>query len=212
MKIRALAIITALALPTLALADGKAPTAADKATDKTAKLSAVDVEIVSHLHHVNQMEIDVGKTAQKNGTTSVKSYSDTLVGDHQSADQDLTAFAKRHGLATIPADKPQTEAGKQEEKDMMGQVAHLKTLKGADFDRPFLTMMVAGHDKEIARIDVSLGTVNDPDLRAMLTSLKPVLQRHSDQARDLQKSPQASVERPSDQPADPPIKQLPSSR
>src|SRR5215208_3381849 len=121
MKIRALAIVTALALPTLALADddkSKPPPAdkttdksTDKATDKSmdktnekttnaptdkapgktdkaAKLSDGDMKIVAHLHHVNQMEIDLGKLAQKSGTASVKSYAETLVSDHQSNDKD----------------------------------------------------------------------------------------------------------------------------
>jgi putative membrane protein len=210
---RALAIMTAFALPALALADDKTPPAnpPTKTTDKPAKLNEADVAVVAHVHHVNQMEIDLGKTAQKTGTTSVKSYSETLVSDHQSADKDLTALAKSHGLKAIPADKPQTEADKQEQKSMKDEVAHLKTLKGAEFDRAFLTMMVSGHDKEIAKVTTAIDTCTDPDLRTLLTALKPVLQRHADDARNLQKSPQASLDRPSDQPADPPIKQLPSA-
>lgn len=192
MKIRSLALITALALPTLAVADTKTPT---PATDtKAVKLADGDVKIVAHLHHVNQMEIDVGKAAQKSATAGVKSFGDTLVKDHQSNDKELTAFAKTHKLATIPGDKPETDADKQEQKEMMTDVAHLKTLKGAEFDKAFLTMMVSGHDKELAKIDVSIGAAGDPDLQTMLKAVKPVLQRHADEARDLQKNVQASNE------------------
>jgi putative membrane protein len=206
MKIRALAIVTALALPTLAIADDSKTPATDKTaatdkttgTDKTGKLSADDAKIISHLHHVNQMEIDLGKAAQQKSTTAaVKSYGQTLVDDHQSADKDLTALAKKHNLAAIPAEKPDSDTDRQDQKDMTTQVVHLKTLKGAEFDKQFLTMMVSGHDKELARIDTSIGAATDPDLQTMLKSIKPVLQRHSDQARDLQKnSPQASADQP----------------
>jgi hypothetical protein len=55
--------------------------------------------------------------------------------------------------------------------------------------------MVAGHDKELAKIDTAIGAAADPDLQTMLKSTKPVLQRHSDQAKDLQKSPQASADK-----------------
>ena len=77
MMIRVLAIATALALPSVALADpDKAPDKTnekmtDKApvkTDKDAKLADGDVKIIAHVHHVNQMEIDMGKLAQKSGT------------------------------------------------------------------------------------------------------------------------------------------------
>jgi putative membrane protein len=126
------------------------------------------------------------------------------VTDHQSADKDLMALAKLH-RATIPADKAETDADKQDHKDMTTAMAHLKTLKGAEFDKEFLNMMVSGHDKELAKIDVSIGAATNPDLQTMLKSIKPVLQRHSDQAHDLQKSPQASADRPDDKP-------LPSQR
>jgi putative membrane protein len=215
MKIRALAIITALALPTLALADNDKTPPADKTnekttdktpakTDKAAKLSDGDVKLMAHLHHVNQMEVDMGKLAQKSGTAAIKSYAETLVNDHQSNDKDLTAFAKAHRVAMIPADKPETDADRQDAKEMTTQTAHLKTLKGADFDKEFLNMMVAGHDKELAKIDVAIGAASDSDLQTLLKTTKPVLQRHSDQAHDLQKNPQAS--------ADKPIEKLPSQK
>jgi putative membrane protein len=198
MKIHAFAIITALALPSLAIADTGTKTTA---TDKATKLTADETKVVAHMHHVNQMEIDMGKWAQKTGTANVKSYGETLVTDHTSADKDLTAFAKKHGVSSIPADKPVTDADRQDEKDMTIGIAHLKTLKGADFDKEFLNMMATGHDKELAKIDTSIGAVTDPDLQAMLKTVKPVLQRHADQARDLQKSPQASAAMPSPAPA-----------
>ena len=186
MKIRALAIVAALAAPSLAVADKT-----DEKTTHTApaaKLADSDIKVVAHLHHVNQMEIDLGKAAQKSATAGVKAYGQTLVTDHTSGDKDLTAYAKAHKLATIPADKPESDADKQEQKDMMAQVARLKTLKGAEFDKELLNMMATGHDKELTKIDVSIGATTDTELQAILKATKPVLQRHADAARDLQKS------------------------
>jgi putative membrane protein len=219
MNVRAFILVAALATPSLALADEPKPqnppmsgdktnpspdgdktTGNDKSMDKDkpaakdAKLSAADTKVIAHLHHVNQMEIELSKLAQKSSNTQIKNYASTIVTDHQSADKDLMAFAKSHKLANIPADKPDSETDRQADKDMTTAVAHLKTLKGAEFDKEYLNMMVSGHDKELAKIDVSAGSANDPDLQSMLKSLKPVLQRHADQARDLQKSPQASNE------------------
>ena len=196
MKFHALAFIAALGLPALASADDKTSTtnkSTDKTTEKTDKLTADEVKIVAHLHHVNQLEIDVGKIAQKNATAQVKSYGDTLEKDHKSADADLTTFARKHGLKTIPAEKPDTDAEKQEQKDTTAAVARLRSLKGAEFDKEFLSMMVTDHDKEVARIDASLGTTSDQDFQALLKSVRPILQRHADEARDLQKKPPASA-------------------
>lgn len=195
MKLYTLALTAALALPTLAVADPTMPK--PSATEKTAKLTSDEIKIVAHLHRVNQMEIDMGKWAQKSGTTTVKGYGEALVNDHTSADRDLTAFAKKRGLASIPADKPTTDAERQDEKDATIAMAKLKTLKGTEFDKELLAAMTKDHDKELAKIDAAMGAVADAELKAMLTTVKPVLQRHADQARDLQKNaPQASMTAP----------------
>ncbi|HEX3758306.1 MAG TPA: DUF4142 domain-containing protein [Kofleriaceae bacterium] len=223
MKLRAFAIVAALAAPVLASAtpadnpptnttNNNAPTnnspnnnpanptpdqspPRSATSDKTtgAKLSDADIKTIAHLHHVNQMEITLAKQAQRQGTAHVKDYAGTLITDHESADKDLTAFAKAHQLMAIPADKPSTDAEKQDDKDMTTATAHLKALKGADFDKAYLNMMVSGHDKELTKIDTSISSTSDADLKSLLQNVKPVLQRHADQARDLQKSPQASA-------------------
>lgn len=191
------------ASPTPDKSPSKDTSAGDTSPDKTtgndakgAKLSDADIKIIAHLHHINQMEITLGKDAQRQGTAKVKDYANTMITDHQTADKDLTAFAKAHKLTTIPADKPTTDAERQDDKDMTQQMAHLKTLKGADFDKAYLTMMVSGHDKELTKIDVEISSASDPDFKNLLQSVKPVLQRHADQARDLMKSPQASADEP----------------
>jgi putative membrane protein len=187
----------------------KGTSSSDTASNKTtgndaktgAKLSEGDIKTIAHLHHVNQMEITLAKEAQRQGTAKVKDYASTLITDHQAADKDLTAFAKAHHLTTIPADKPTTDAERQDDKDMTQAMAHLKTLKGADFDKAYLNMMVSGHDKELTKIDVEISSASDPDFKSLLQNIKPVLQRHADQARDLLKSPQASADRPAAHPA-----------
>ena len=186
MRFHALAMCAALALPALALADNKTPT--DKTTtDKTAKLGDGEVKTLAHVHHVNQMEIDMGKVAQQKGTAAVKRYGEQLVKDHSANDKDVLALAKKKGVAKLPADVPETEADKTEHKQMMDDVAKLKTEKGADFDRDFLNLMVAGHEKEMTKVDAAITAANDSDVQDFLKAMKPVLQRHTDSARDLQK-------------------------
>lgn len=206
MKLRAFAIVAALAAPALVSATPadtqSPPNSATSSKTTGTKLGDADTRTIAHLHHVNQMEINLAQQAQRQGTAHVKDYAGTLITDHQSADKDLTAFATAHQLTTIPADKPATDAEKQDDKDMTSAMAHLKMLKGAEFDKAYLNMMVSGHDKELTKIDTSIASASDPDLKSLLQSVKPVLQRHADQARDLQKSPQASASpAPAAQPA-----------
>ena len=95
-------------------------------------------------------------------------------------------------MAKIPDAVPATEAEKTAHDETMAAMTKMKTLKGAEFDREFLTMMVAEQDKEVARIDTSVEMVKNPEITTLLNNLKPTLQRHADQARELQKSPEVS--------------------
>jgi uncharacterized protein (DUF305 family) len=190
-----LAAFTVLALPSLALADAPVAQKPTTPAPAQAKLADEDVKLVAHVHHVNMMEIDMGKLAKAKGTAGVKKYGEMLVKDHTDGDKDLVAFAKSKGIAKIPADVPPTEAEKKEHQEMMAKMKALKTVKnGAEFDRQFLAMMQADHDKEIAKLDAALPGIKDADLAIKMKDLRPVLQRHSDTARELAKNaPTASV-------------------
>jgi len=185
-KIHALLFTAALALPSIALADSPAPTK-PAPTEKSAKFSDDEVKIVAHLHHVNQMEVTMGKDAKIKGTAAVKRYGEMLIKDHSAADKELTALAKKKGVAKIPAATPATEEEKAEMKAQHEAMMALKKLKGADFDREYLRMMVEGHEKELAKSDVFLATAQDLDLKTALEARKTSLQRHADAARELQK-------------------------
>lgn len=211
-----LALIAALAMPLAAWADQPrgttTPSDTSKTTDRTnqnntnvpsnksgtdtmagkQKLAEPDLQTLAYVHHVNQEEISLGKLAQKQGATQgVKSYGQMLVRDHQSSDKDIMAFAKKNH-ATIPAYKPKEEADQKQMKDDKEAAAHVKTLKGEDFDKEFLQMAVQDHEKVLAKVDTMAGEVENDQLKTMLQDLKPVLQKHADQARDLQKGqPQA---------------------
>lgn len=202
MKIKTIAFIAALVIPSIAYAEepGKTGATTSKSTDKTAttdktdkpakpaKLVEGDIKIIAHQHQLDLTEINMGKLAQRSGGAAVKSYGEMLVRDHSAADKETVAFAKKHGLVKIPADKAVTEDEKAEQKMAMESTAKLKKLKGAEFDREFATMMQVDHDKEVVKITAAIATATDPDLTTMLRDKQPVLQRHADQARELLKN------------------------
>jgi putative membrane protein len=185
-----LAMAAMFASPLVASADpGHATkTTTTAAAKTTAKISDADLQVMAQLHDVDRAEIDLGRVAQLNGAMpAVKSYGKMLVTDHQSADKTLIAIAKKHGQ-TIPAYTPVSEADRKAAKDDKDRAAHVKTLRGSEFDQAFLAMMVESHDKVLAMLDTAIGTVSSDDLKAALESLEPTLQKHADQARDLERS------------------------
>lgn len=188
MQIKNLVFAFALLAPTIASADDKG--AAKPAPADKVKLGETETKIIAHLHHVNVMEVDMGKLAQKTSTTAgVKKYGAMLVKDHSGADKDLAAMAKKKGLAKVPDVELKTDAEKADMKAKMEAMANLEKLKGADFDREYLKMMVEGHDKELADTPDHVTASSDTDLDALLEKRKTTLQKHSDEAKKLQTAP-----------------------
>lgn len=191
MKIKNFLFALALVVPATSFADDTSKTGSTNktTTDKAAtnKLAEADIQIVAHVHAVNLVEIDMGKLAQKSGTAAVKRYGEMMVKDHGAADKELVAMAKKKGVAKIPGAKHDTEAKKIEHKQMMDSMAGLKKLKGADFDREYVRLMIDSHQKELTLSDPLISQATDTDLKAMLESRKTTLQRHADAARELEK-------------------------
>jgi putative membrane protein len=190
MKFKTLAIAIALATPAWAAPQDKPST-----TDKTAnQLSDAEQQEIMHLHHVNQFEIDMAKMAQTNGTSQVKGVALTIINDHQRSDKDIMALAKKKNISlTGTSPSSSTDSDAQEMKDMMADKDRMKTMKGKDFDKEFLSMMMTGHTKELARLETSLAAAKDADVIMLLKNTKPVLQKHIDMARDAQKKVDAQA-------------------
>jgi putative membrane protein len=185
MRLAWVTLCAVLSAPLAVMAD---PTSSTTGTNKseTAKLGAAELEILAHLHQVNLMEIDAGTmTRTRSATPAIKEYGQMLVNDHSKADRNLQAIARKHHQ-TIPAQEPpanDTEA-KQAAADK-ADMHDLAQLNGTDFDRKFLTMMIAGHEMELAKLAPEIGRCTADDMRAMLDDLRPALQKHADEAREL---------------------------
>jgi putative membrane protein len=187
---KTLALILALLAAPAAFADdtSKTPTAPTTDTAAKTKLTAAELAVLAHYHAVDQMEIDLGKAAKTKGARAgVKEYGAMLVKDHTEHDAKLKAIAKKSGQK-IPAEKPANDVEKKEIADAKATVAKLKKQKGATFDTMFLTAMVDGHEKELAKIDNKIAEVGNTELAELLRETKPVLQHHADHARELQKN------------------------
>ena len=192
MKIKTFLFTILLAIPTTAMADKATDKTSDKSTDRTqttekTSLSEDDIKVISHLKHTNDMEIQLGKLAKTNGTAATKAYGNSLVKDHTANNTKLTALAKKKGLSTIPMEEPTTEEQKQDHQAMMDTMAKLKTLRGAEFDQEFIPAMISDHDADIGKVDAAIASSKDADLVTFLKATRPVLQKHADAARELQK-------------------------
>jgi putative membrane protein len=156
-------------------------------TAKKEKLTENELQIVAHYHDDNAKEIELGKLAAKRASTpAVKQYGEMLVKDHQDFDRQLTAIAKSTSQK-IPKEKPTTDAEKQELDTSKKTVANIQKLRGENFDREYLRFMVEDHDRALSKIDSQISEAKNTELADVLRGVKPTLQRHADQARELEK-------------------------
>jgi putative membrane protein len=166
----------------------KSDTTKTEGTAKPGKLAQNELQVLAHFHAVNQMEITLGKEAERvSKTEAVKQYGQMLVKDHTENDKKLMALAKKRGQ-TIPAEKPMTDADKQDKADAKTAEMKLKKMKGSEFDAAYIQEMITGHEKQLAKADSMLSEVKDSELADTLRAMKPTLQMHADHAREIQKN------------------------
>ncbi|MBZ0234667.1 MAG: DUF4142 domain-containing protein [Deltaproteobacteria bacterium] len=189
-------LVLAIALAVPAAAAAGPGTGADKTekadkTDKTVKtqnkprLSDSELATLQHHHDVNLMEIKMGKLAQQRGGPEVKKYAAQLVKDHQMADKKAIQLAKARGVTLSQGATPMSEVEQAQHQKQMETMSRLETLQGESFDREFLQAMVDRHSAELGYLTVAIADATDSKLKAHLESVRPKIEKHADQARQL---------------------------
>lgn len=151
-------------------------------TGTAGSAATVDIEVMQKLHQANQHEIDAAKMAvDKAESPRVKAYAKKILADHTAADKQLMAHVER-----LKIERSQVETAATPGADPAKEhAAKLEAAGGAAFDREYVNMMMAEHDKAIEMVKSAKETVTDKKLKSMLTSLLPKLERHKKMAQDL---------------------------
>ena len=144
-----------------------------------------DAQIASIVVTANQVDIDAGKLAASRATSDeVKSFAKLMVTDHTGVNKSATDLAAKLKV------KPQDNATSQSLKaDGEKSLAHLKTLKGAAFDKAYVDREVTYHQQVIDALDKTLipGATNE-ELKALLVKVRPAFVAHLEHAKRLQAS------------------------
>ena len=167
----------------LLLAAPSASFAESAATTNSASASASAKSFLTDAIKGDASEIKLGELAQKNGgSTGVKDFGKTLVTDHTKAAQQAKATAEQVGVDA--PEEPTSDAQKEYDK--------LAKMKGADFDKEFVSHMVNDHKKDIATFQKQADAKSGPVSQLAQQQL-PTLQKHLRMAESLQKKQQASA-------------------
>ena len=143
-----------------------------------------DAQIASIVVTANQVDIDAGELAQKRATNpEVKKFGATMVTDHTGVNKSAVDLATR--LKVTPEDNPTSQALKAGGQK---NVANLKTLKGAAFDKAYVDHEVAYHTQVLEAIDKTLvPNAKNAELKALIVKVRPAFVAHLEHAKSLQK-------------------------
>lgn len=121
-------------------------------------------------------EVEMGKLAQQKASDDrVKQFGARMETDHTKANDELKSIASSKGVE-LP-----TAPDKKAQKTM----DQLNGKSGADFDRSYMTHMVADHKKDIALFEKEANSGKDAATRAFANKTLPTLREHLQMAQDI---------------------------
>ena len=121
------------------------------------------------------MEVELGRLATiKAHDPAVKSFGRRMMNDHKESGNKLKALAKRKGMPLSAAMDAAQHA----------EMKRLSKLKGAQFDRAYMEMMVADHEEDVSEFEKQANSGNDRDFKAFAAEVLPTLKLHLELARE----------------------------
>ena len=144
-----------------------------------------DAQIASIVVTANQVDVDAGKLAQQRATNAdVKKFAAQMVADHEGVNKQAVTLATK--LKVTPQDNDTSKALKAGGEQ---NIAKLKALKGAAFDKAYIEHEVAYHQAVLDAIDKTLvPNANNAELKALIVKVRPAFVAHLEHAKHIQSS------------------------
>ena len=142
-----------------------------------------DAQIASIVVTANAVDIDAGKLAEsKSSNAEVKAFAQRMITDHSGVNKSAVDLVTK--LKVTPQDNPTSESLKSGgEKN----VANLKGLSGAAFDKAYIDHEVAYHQQVLDAVDKTLiPNAKNEELKALLVKVRPAFVAHLDHAKMIQ--------------------------
>ena len=150
-----------------------------------AESGPTDAQIASIVVTANQVDIDAGRLAEsRSANKEVKAFGKQMVTDHGGVNQQAVALVTK--LKVTPADNPTSQSLKSGGEE---NIKHLKTLKGAEFDKAYVDHEVAYHQQVLDAIDQTLiPNARNEELKALIIKVRPAFVGHLEYAKMVQAS------------------------
>jgi putative membrane protein len=192
-KIAVLPVVLTAALSFACNADNRNRTNESTVGTTGDAVSAGDRDFVEDLTVAGMAEVELGRMAMERAASAeVKEFGGMMVKDHSKAGDELKQIAMRHSIP-LPAalDSPHEELKTK-----------LANLRGAEFDREYMSAMVDGHEDVIDRLQTrasedrfgdNKGAVKpessdnplEADLNQWAAAALPTVRHHLDEAKRI---------------------------
>lgn len=141
-----------------------------------------DAQIAAIVVTANQVDVDAGKLAVKKANDKeVKAFGQQMITDHNGVNKQATELVTK--LKVKPEANDTSRSLKQGGDD---NLAKLKKLKGAQFDRAYVDHEVDYHQAVIDTLDKTLvPNAKNEELKALLVKVRPAFVAHLEHAKSL---------------------------
>jgi putative membrane protein len=140
------------------------------------QLAEVDRTFAAKATTGGKQEVELGKLAAQQGSNSdVKAFGNRMVKDHSKAGDELMQITNRLGI-NLPA---QDDLMFNQTKDKLSK------LKGADFDKAYMSHMVDGHTKVADDFEGYINKGTNTDLKSWASKTLPTVREHLQMAKDI---------------------------
>jgi putative membrane protein len=144
--------------------------------------SITDAQIASIVVTANQVDVDAGKlAASSTKNAEVRKFAQLMVRDHTDVNRQAVDLVTR--LKVTPQDN---ETSRSLADGGEKNIAALKPLKGAAFDKSYVEHEVAYHQAVLDAVDQTLiPNAKNDELKALLVKVRPAFVAHLEHAKHL---------------------------
>jgi putative membrane protein len=144
--------------------------------------SITDAQIASIVVTANQVDVDAGKlAASSTKNAEVRKFAQLMVRDHTDVNRQAVDLVTRLKVTPQDNDTSRSLAAGGEKN-----VAALKSLKGAAFDKSYVEHEVAYHQAVLDAVDQTLvPNAKNGELKALLVKVRPAFVAHLEHAKHL---------------------------
>lgn len=150
---------------------------------QTQTQTLTDGQIIHIMKTANEEEADLGKMARsKADNKAVKDFAKSMADSHKQSEKDVKDVADKTKIKAV-----ETDTSKNLEKDIEAKEKDLKKLKGAEFDKAYITQQISLHQQMLDDLNSKyIPAAQSPELKAYLETTKNHIQEHLTKAQQIQ--------------------------